>query len=506
MFLLLVFPELINMKIKLVVAVFTILIIQVAFPITVNSQGFIVDWSNPEALFSTPDGQKSNELWVLGDQEDTLYLWWPIFDVDTEEEPRNSLIERTLHTQRIKEEWRSPMDVMVWPDAGRLTSAVVDQSGILHAFSATDCLSYVNARHDEALSARAWGERSCLDQAGLSNPSVVQAQEGTIYVLYSTIENHSFRLINSKDGGATWSSYITVEENLDNFLLDPMMAIDNEGRLHVVWSVGQAPDAYPPVGVYYSRSNNEGENWTVPILLGGVDEGQPAIAVFNDDVHVLWNGDAAKRGRYYRYSEDAGESWGSVEVLSPPSSQGGRGGLQRPPAIVVDNLGNVHALLHEQESLFYTSKIDQNWTAKQSLYIPEIMRAAEVFAVRLAITGGNHLHAIYLLASYHQINTEDRSNLIWTLFHQSREIDTNPVPPVPWRTPEQEEIGSLIETKDDLEVSETITARPPQNVNVNEDLVSTNSYNPAWSIYVGVTSASVFIFILLVLFFVKQRR
>jgi len=494
------------MKIKFVVTVISILIILDTFPIAVNAQGLTVDWSNPEVLFSTPECQKSNELWVLGDQEDTLYLWWPIFNVGTEGEPSNNSIERTLHSQRIAEEWRSPMDVMVWPDAGRLTSVVIDQAGILHAFSATDCLSYLNARHDEAMSARAWGERSCLDQAGLSNPSIVQAQDGTIYVLYSAIGNHSFRLIHSKDGGATWSSYITVEERLDNFLQDPMMAIDNEGRIHVVWSVGQAPDAYPPVGVYYSRSDNKGESWTVPIQLGGVDEGQPAIAVYNDDVHVLWNGDATKRGRYYRYSGDAGGSWGSVEVLSPPNSQGGRGGLQRPPAIVVDNVGNLHALLHEQESLFYTSKINQNWTAKQSLYIPELMRAAEIFAVRLAITGGNHLHAIYLLASYNRINTEDNSNLIWTLFHQSREIDADYVLSVPWPIPGPEGTRFPTETQDELEVSETSTAQPPQNVNFNDDLISTNSYNPAWSIYVGVTSVSVFIIFLLILFFVKQRR
>jgi Neuraminidase (sialidase) len=108
------------------------------------------------------------------------------------------------------------------------------------------------------------------------------------------------------------------------------------------------------MGVYYSRSDNNGVSWSVPIQLGEFDEGQPAIAVYEDDVNVLWNGDAEKRGRYYRYSKNAGETWESVEILSPPSYQGGRGGLQRPPAIIVDNLGNVHALLHEQESIFYT--------------------------------------------------------------------------------------------------------------------------------------------------------
>ena len=51
--------------------------------------------------------------------------------------------------------WRNPLDVMVWPDAGRLTSVIIDQTGLLHGFSGTDCLSYDNAHRDEARSLNA---------------------------------------------------------------------------------------------------------------------------------------------------------------------------------------------------------------------------------------------------------------------------------------------------------------------------------------------------------------
>ena len=429
------------------IIIFIMIILGVA-PKASNAQGFIVDWSNPEVLFSFPEDQKSNQLWVLKNQEDTVYLWWPITNVEGEGEAADNSKSRTLHTQMINGEWRSPMDVMMWPDAGRLTSVVIDPEGILHGFSGTDCVSYVNAQHDEAMSARAWQERICLDQTGLANPAVGRAPDGTIYVLYAALENHSLRLIHSKDGGETWSSYITVEENLENFVRYPAMAVDDQGRIHAVWSISQAPDGYPPLGIYYSRSNNGGLNWTAPVQLGGMDEGEPAIAVYNDDVHVLWNGDADKRGRYYRHSKDAGETWEAVEILSPPSSQGGRGGLQRPPAIIVDNLGNVHALLHEQESLFYTAKIDQAWIEKQPLYIPGMMRAAEIFSVRLVITGGNQLHAIYLLASFNQLNTQDITNRSWTLFHQSREIDADPVAPVPWPERTNEEVSTISQVEE----------------------------------------------------------
>lgn len=487
--------------------VISILFLLSLYPISANAQGYIVDWSNPEVLFSFPEDQKSNQLWVLKDREDTIYLLWPITNEEGEGEVADNSKSRTLHTQMIEGEWRSPMDVIMWPDAGRLTSVVIDSEGILHGFSGTDCVSYVYAQHDEAMSARGWQERICLDQTGLANPAVGRAPDGTIYVLYVALENHSLRLIHSKDGGETWSSYITVEENLENFVRYPAMAVDDQGRIHAVWSISQAPNAYPPLGVYYSRSNNGGVNWTAPVQLGGMDEGEPAIAVYNDDVHVLWNGDADKRGRYYRHSKDAGETWEAVEILSPPSSQGGRGGLQRPPAIIVDNLGNVHALLHEQEALFYTAKIDQMWIEKQPLYIPGMMRAAEIFAVRLVITGGNQLHAIYLLASFNQPNTEDIANRSWTLFHQSREIDADPVAPVPWPEHTNEEITSISQVEENHPADEIAL---PDVIDFSEsdtgNQLDLSEYNPSSPFILGSFIAVLFLGFVILVYSISRMR
>ena len=70
-------------------------------PAVANAQGFFFDWSNPEVIFSTPKGQKTNELWVLADLENILYTWWPVFDVDTEKDTSKISSKWTLHTQMI---------------------------------------------------------------------------------------------------------------------------------------------------------------------------------------------------------------------------------------------------------------------------------------------------------------------------------------------------------------------------------------------------------------------
>jgi ribose 5-phosphate isomerase B len=65
------------------------------------------------------------------------------------------------------------------------------------------------------MSAHAWGDRICLDQTGLANPTVVKSEDDSIYVLYAALYNHSFRLIHSIDGGDTWSAYVTVAEDTE---------------------------------------------------------------------------------------------------------------------------------------------------------------------------------------------------------------------------------------------------------------------------------------------------
>jgi hypothetical protein len=495
------------MKVSIVLTIILVFFGIVLFPIFVEAQSFSSEWTDPEQLYFVTDGLRSNYLATLYEYADKVYLWWGTFraipDDTSEEEPKFT----TFHAQNNKGDWRSPIDVMIWPDAGRMISVIIDPSGFLHAFSATDCLNYTTARNDQALSAQGWTNMGCLDEAGLAFPSAVQAPDGTFYVLYSALNNQSYRLIHSEDKGTTWSGYKTILEIQNNFLLDPMLAVDEKGRLHLVWSVGQAPDAYPPTGVFYSRSIDGGISWAPPIQLGGRDEGEPAIAVNNDEVHVLWNGDADKKGRYYRYSPDGGESWSSVDVLSPPGSEGGKGGLQRPPAIVVDNIGNVHVLLHEQESLYYASKTESGWSTRQALYNPDLMNGVEIFGVRLAITGGDTLHAMYILESYDRSKDEDRRNHIWRVFHQSRVIDSMRTTPVPWSTSTHDGLASLSLGEVSPTVANTVVPNVVQDFNTqNDDLSRLDQYNPSSSMYVGFISALIFLSVVFLFYSISRIR
>lgn len=463
-----------------------------------SAQSFGSEWGNPELLFSSPKGEKTNELWVVRGVDDRIYSLWNFFPV-TSEETQETTKSAVLLAQWTNGRWQGPNDILVWPEGGRLTSTVVDKVGTLHAFSATDCISYSHARWYEAISAQNWSERQCIDATGLTNPSATIGPDGAIFVVYAGKGTKALRLINSTNNGKSWSIISTIDETTDGFLIDPAMAIDDKGRLHVVWSIGSPPNGYPPQGVYYSRSDNDGQTWKLPIQLSGIDEGEPAIAVYQDEIHVLWNGDAKKQGRYYRYSSDAGETWDPTITLSPQATEGGDGGLQKPPSITADNTGTVHMLLHEQEDLYYIAKTGKEWTDKELMFAASDFNSREIREPRLVITGGNQLHAFYIIISYTQSPEEDAIENVSRIYHQIRSINSTQEDPILFPTPLAPEISITSEPIDEV----------PTPHATSEGLFtsyenSIESQNP--STFLILSASLVLLFISLVFVYTRLRK
>lgn len=465
-----------------------------------SAQTFGSEWSAPGLLFPSPQGEKTNELWVEQGDDDRIYLLWNLFPIENEVD-RDSERSAVLLAQWTNGRWQGPNDILVWPDGGRLTSTVIDNVGTLHAFSATDCISYSYAVWYEALSAQNWSERQCIDGTGLTNPSAVVSPDGAIYVAYADKGTKALRLIKSTNNGKSWSLISTIDESIDGFLIDPALTVDDKGRLHVAWSVGSPPNGYPPQGVYYSRSDNGGMTWKFPIQLSGMDEGEPAIAVHMDEVHVLWNGDARKMGRYYRYSNDAGETWAPTETLSPQATAGGDGGLQKPPSIITDSTGTAHILLHEQESLYYLAKNGQKWTDKELLFSPSEFNSREIREPRLVITNGNQLHAFYIVIAYTGSPDEDSVNNISRIYHQFRTIDSPQEDPTLLSIPTSPEPKTTSELPElvRIPISQTTSDGSSQNP---ED--SNEVKNPGY--YLFISALIVIVFISLVILYSKLRH
>jgi hypothetical protein len=98
--------------------------------------------------------------------------------------------------------------------------------------------------------------------------------------------------------------------------------------VHVVWA--QTPPFFGFPEVYYSRSTDDGETWSVPVILStndGITSTSPSVAAAGGEVYVAWLD--AKWGSNtdisYRYSSDYGATFGSEKNATSTSGTAGSG-------------------------------------------------------------------------------------------------------------------------------------------------------------------------------------
>jgi hypothetical protein len=216
-------------------------------------------------------------------------------------------------------------------------------------------------------------------------------------------------MISSEDNGFTWSteSIISFTNTPDTSADYTHAAITSDGTIHVVWTEYQLPVGWPPLGLYYSHSNDGGQTWSRPIKMADDYYNQITVATFGDRiVHLAWNGAAGVGGRYHRWSQDGGKSWSSTQSVVPE----GFGGSEGPPQLAIDALGTLHLITTFDQRVWYSyfqPTSGQRWseltyvpTGDES-GIPPIDQPIDPTTQRLiehpamAINGGNKLHLVF---------------------------------------------------------------------------------------------------------------
>lgn len=172
---------------------------------------------------------------------------------------------------------------------------------------------------------------------GQSFPLARTGPDGSVHLVWNSGTESAVRYARSMDGGTTWTSpriLHTYQPFGEKSLIAgqvnsrvkkvvraeayPALAIDNtrgprNGWLHLVWSADNPPN------IYYSRSTNNGENWSEPRILHSVpdnDQFWPWIAIdpLNGDIAVMYfdSRDDANNilvNCYVSYSSDGGTTW-----------------------------------------------------------------------------------------------------------------------------------------------------------------------------------------------------
>lgn len=352
------------------------------------------DWSFPMRI--TERQEQTSEPFLVADQSGLLHLFWS---------PHNDGPQSLYYTQWDGRSWSEPQDIYNGTQISG-PSAVVDTRGTIHLiWSDGNTIYYSQAPVKGAISAANWSVGEGI-ASGYQQASILIDRQDHLYLVYPGLSSSGPAMITSEDGGYSWSSESRISQTNSadagaNYLEG---AIGPDGTIHVVWVEFQLPLAWPPLGLYYSHSNDGGLTWSRALEMATENFNQIKIVVTEEnEVHCAWNGSAGTGGRYHRWSPDGGETWGNTNEVIPA----GFGGSEGAPQLAVDSLGTLHLVTTYDQRVWYAFFQGMRWSQAQILLsgdengIPPVGQFIDPKTLRhiehptMALNTGNQLHVVF---------------------------------------------------------------------------------------------------------------
>lgn len=396
-------------------------------------QAPVVAWSEPRIVWETT-GRASSPI-LITDAWRQVHLFF-LGQVEGEG-------ENTLYHLDVDDPDAEPVDILVGVNEYRVAA---DPLGKIHVLvsGANNALDYTAVEAAEASDASAWSPAVSLGIANLGI-DISADTAGKLHLCYPL--DHGVTHQYSDDGGRNWSEPVMVAEMTDPTGVATYVRCvgDSLNVIHMAWAEARPPNFYPPEGVYYIRSADAGQSWTVPEQMAGQHYSLPTLLADQEDrVHLLWQGDVGVGGRFYR-QRPAGPigEWSPVETVVPA----GQGGMSGDAGLALDSSGRLHAAL-AIDGIFWAARAE-SWTLPLDVSAslrdePNQLNSIEQPA--LAIAGGNEIDVafefdfkrIYLLTGQSDapiaLQTPRASSDEATAVHRSA-TETMPSPPSSSPTP-----------------------------------------------------------------------
>jgi hypothetical protein len=293
----------------------------------------------------------------------------------------------------------TPLYDLLFNDA-RFPTLAIGNNGQLHLFFRRGrCLMHMQSLDSSPSKPSDWSDPKCITEtkADLSYIDAVTSLDGNLHLVYSLI-NGDVYYRQSSDQGVNWSTAVLLPgSGIPASSADAShIAVDDKGRIHIVWSAQPQPFDVA-IGVFYSRSEDNGETWQPEIQLAGRSNLEPNLITSSDNiVHVVWNGNVGVSKRFHRWSKDGGQTWSATEVIG--NSQGG---ILGAPGIGVDTEGRVHVLMSTDRGALYN--VWQNGAWKGQEFWTD---SGQVSQAGLCISQGNIIEATFQENTERIINAE----------------------------------------------------------------------------------------------------
>lgn len=342
-------------------------------------------WSEAIRLFQVTGTGEIHEPITVSDAYGNVHVFW---NVNNSSSGELSLI---YYARLDASGWTVPVDVVA-ADVARSISATISQDGFIYLiWNGVGGVSYSRAPVQAAEFVQSWSTPVVLANSNL-HASIITSPSGNIHLAFPGEGNSGIFEQTLDKGTQGWSSTRTISSTSStNTSADYVqMRGSQDGTLHAVWTEFYYPAAWPPAGIFYSQSKDDGYSWSAPVLLAGDGYDLINLLVLDDEtIHVAWLGMAGVGGRYHRWSSDGGQTWSEInEVISA-----GSGGTEGLPQLIGDQSGTVH-LLTTRLGLgcpVYTYFKNQQWA--EPICISAERGLVEEPA--LTISEGNKLHAVF---------------------------------------------------------------------------------------------------------------
>ena len=304
-----------------------------------------------------------------------------------------------IYMRREASGWTDPAAVFAPGGTVEFPSAAIDSHGWLHVSYAGPMytkLEYRRVPLAQATDPTAWSRPQLLSEAGAFH-SQLTAVGDALHLVYS-LQDGDVVYRRSDDRGRSWSDGVVVSalDHAQRAAQMPHIAVDDRGRLHVVWTEFELPKGWPPLGVFYGRSTNGGKTWSPPREMAGLNRAMISVAARGDDeVDVAWNAVVDVGDRDHAFSADGGDTWSAPDELSPQV----RGGLTGPPTMVFDSAGVLHEITsvsggNPVERIVELARSDTQWS-EPALVSGATKAQRSVEWPMVALSGGNQLRVAY---------------------------------------------------------------------------------------------------------------
>lgn len=276
--------------------------------------------------------------------------------------------------------WIKPVEIF-YSSIGNIDypDATIDPNGILHvvwfgSVGEIGQLSYSYVPVNQADDPKAWAQpRILVDRILYAYyPVAIRADaKGGLHIACSVLGTLAgLALLNSYDGGATWSEptmlYTTNDPIALNEGIAPIrMIADEKSRLHLTFTrYGRDANGR---AIYYSQSSDNGMTWTDPFevatwQLGWYEVDWLNTVVINDEIHLVWEGGPIALLNE-RISRDSGKTWGAPHQILP-NLRGENGYTD----LVVDSANQLYLLVVQRadgyilsHGIWFSKWIDDQW-------------------------------------------------------------------------------------------------------------------------------------------------